>query len=66
MGHPQGDMHMVAARVGCKSAMVGTSWANSLIVLTVRIQDFSSKFSGLDNRLLNLKQKSYQSVFVMN
>ena len=26
--HPQGDMHMVAARLGCKSAMVGTGWAN--------------------------------------
>ena len=23
-GHPQGDMHMVAARLGCKSTMVGT------------------------------------------
>ena len=28
-GHTQGDMHMVAARLGCKSAMVGTGWANS-------------------------------------
>ena len=27
-GHPQGDMHMVAARLGCQSAMVGTGWAN--------------------------------------
>ena len=27
--HPQGDMHMVVARIGCKSAMVGTRWANS-------------------------------------
>ena len=27
--HPQGDMHMVAAGLGCKSAMVGTVWANS-------------------------------------
>ena len=26
---PQGDMHMVAARLGCQSAMVGTRWANS-------------------------------------
>ena len=25
----QGDMHMVAARHGCQSAMVGTGWANS-------------------------------------
>ena len=28
-GHPQGGMHMVAARLGCQSAMVGTGWANS-------------------------------------
>ena len=28
-GHPQGDMHMVATRLGCQSAMVGTGWANS-------------------------------------
>ena len=28
-GHLQGDMHMVAARLGCQSAMVGTGWANS-------------------------------------
>ena len=27
--HPQGDMHMVAARLGCQSTMVGTGWANS-------------------------------------
>ena len=28
-GQPQGDMHMVAARLGCQSTMVGTGWANS-------------------------------------
>ena len=28
-GHLQGDMHMVAARLGCQRAMVGTGWANS-------------------------------------
>ena len=28
-GHPQGDMHMVVARLSCQSAMVGTVWANS-------------------------------------
>ena len=27
--HPQGGMHMVAAGLGCESAMVGTVWANS-------------------------------------
>ena len=28
-GHPQGDMHVVAARLGCQSTVVGTGWANS-------------------------------------
>ena len=28
-GHLQGDMHMVAARLGCERAMVGTGWAAS-------------------------------------
>ena len=28
-GHPQGDMHMVVARLSYQSAMVGTVWANS-------------------------------------
>ena len=26
----QGDMHMVAARLGCQSAMVGTGWVKLL------------------------------------
>ena len=25
----EGDLHVVVARLGCKSAMVGTVWANS-------------------------------------
>ena len=29
LGHPQDDMHMEAARLGCKNTMVGTGWANS-------------------------------------
>ena len=28
-GHPQGDMHMVTARLGYQSTMVGTGWDNS-------------------------------------
>ena len=28
-GHPQGAVHMAAARLGCKITMVGTGWANS-------------------------------------
>ena len=27
--HPQGAVHMAAARLGCKRTMVGTGWANS-------------------------------------
>ena len=27
--HPQGDMHMMAARLGCQSTMFGTVLANS-------------------------------------
>ena len=29
MGSPQGDMHMVAARLGFERGMVGTGWATS-------------------------------------
>ena len=29
LGHPHGAVHMVAARLGCKWAVVGTGWANS-------------------------------------
>ena len=29
VGHPQGAMHLAAARPGCKRAMVGTGWTNS-------------------------------------
>ena len=29
MGHSQGAVHMAAARLGCKEALVGTGWANS-------------------------------------
>ena len=29
LGHPQGAVHMAAARLGCKRTMVGTRWANS-------------------------------------
>ena len=28
-GHPQGAVHMTAARLGCKKAMYGTEWTNS-------------------------------------
>ena len=28
-GHPQSDMHVVAARLGCKRGMAGTGWTTS-------------------------------------
>ena len=28
-GHPQGAVHMAAARLGCNKAMVDAGWANS-------------------------------------
>ena len=36
-GHPQGDMHMVAAGLGSESAMIGTVWANSCPGCTDRL-----------------------------
>ena len=36
LGHPQGDMHMVATRLGCQSAMVVTRWANYCYVISWR------------------------------
>ena len=43
-GHPQGDMHMVAARLGCQSAMVGTGWP--ILALAA--------WTGLENATLTL------------
>ena len=40
----QGDMHMVAARHGCQSAMVGTRWA--ILALAA--------WTGLENTTLTL------------
>ena len=34
-GHPQGDMHMVAARLGCERAMVGTWWLHGQVYKTL-------------------------------
>ena len=42
--HPQGDMHMVAARLGCQSAMVGTG--GSILALAA--------WTGLENAVLTL------------
>ena len=45
-GHPQGDMHMVAARLGCQSAMVGTGWANSCLGCMDRLRKRYSHLVG--------------------
>ena len=36
-GHPQGAVHMAAARFGCKRTVVGTGWANSWPGCTRRV-----------------------------
>ena len=58
----QGELGGVTHRVTCTWWLLGLAvklqWlgpVGPILVLTVRIQDFSSKFSGLDDRLLNLK-----------
>ena len=42
LGHPQGAVHMVAARLGCKWAVVGTGWANSHPVCMNRLRKRNS------------------------
>ena len=43
-GHPQGDMHMAAARLGCQSTMVVTGWP--ILALAA--------WTGLENTTLTL------------
>ena len=45
-GHPQGDMHMVAGRLSCQSAMVGTGWANSCPACMDRLRKHYSHLVG--------------------
>ena len=45
-GHPRGDMHVVAARLGCQSAMVGTGWTNSRPDCTDRLRKCYSHLVG--------------------
>ena len=45
-GHPQGDRYMVAARLGCQSAMVGIRWANSCSGCMDRLRKCSSHHVG--------------------
>ena len=45
-GHPQGDMHMVAARLGCERAMVGTGLGTSHPDCTDRPRKHYSHLAG--------------------
>ena len=45
-GHPQGAMHMVAARLGCKRTMVGNWLANSRPGCTSRLRKRYSHLLG--------------------
>ena len=62
----------VTHRVTCTWWLLGLAvkvpWlepVGPILVLTVRIQDFSSKFSGLD-RLLGFKQKMKQNIIAIS
>ena len=45
-GHPQGAVHMAAARFGGKKAMVGTGWANSCPGYMNKLRKHYSHISG--------------------
>ena len=47
-GNPQGDVHMTAARLGSKRAMVGLGWANSLPGCINRCRKHTLTFYGTD------------------
>ena len=60
----QGEVGEVTHRVTCTWWLLGLAvkvpWlepVGPVLALTVRMQDFSSTYSGLDDRLLNFKQK---------
>ena len=44
--HPQGAVHMAAARLGCKRTVVGTGWANSWPGCMSRLRKCYSHLSG--------------------
>ena len=44
--HLQGDIHMVAAKLGCQSAMVSTGWANSCPACMDRLRKCYSHLLG--------------------
>ena len=45
-GHLQGDTHMMAARLGCQSAMAGTGWADSCSGCMDRLRNRHSHLVG--------------------
>ena len=45
-GHLQVDVHMVPARIGCKSTVVGTRWLNSCPGCMDRLRKCYSHFLG--------------------
>ena len=52
--HPQGAVHMAAARLGCKRIMVGTGWANSHPGCMSRFSKRYPHFHFWQGRLLGL------------
>ena len=42
----QGDMHMVAAKLGCQNVMIGTGWANSCPGCMDRLRKCDSRLVG--------------------
>ena len=57
-GYLQGDMHMAAARLGCKRTMVGTRWANSHPGCMNRLRKHYSQLVGGSGRLLGSELKA--------
>ena len=54
-GHPQGDMHMVAAGLGCESAMVGTVYFKTILQSLVHAtltQYYNVIFCPISRRLI--------------
>ena len=69
----QGEVGGVTHRVTCTwwllRLAVKVPWlgpVGPILALIVRIRDFSSKFSGLDDRLLDFKQKMKQNIIAIS
>ena len=68
-----GGGRWVTHRVTCTWWLLGLAvkvpWlepVGPVLALKVRMQDFSSTFSGLDDRLLNFKQKMKQNIIAIS